>query len=228
LKHFAIQLEEAPEAERQVALADKILMTKHDLVDYQEYERALALVNALNPSAPRSLVNFGEANLDEILDIGLFDPNTGEASVEKWIGLEQDYSAPEPDDHREGHCEVCAKHASSGHHHRDVSSVSLREELPLEYEKFLSFLTKLTQLYGSNLYRVKGLINFQGSDRPVILQGVQHVFSPLAYADAWPRGVTETRLVVIGRGIEQEVLKDAFLACIASNEDMLANGFLMV
>jgi G3E family GTPase len=228
LKHLSLQLENAPEAERQIALADKILMTKRDLVSDEEYGKALSLVRALNPFASRSLVNFGAAKLEELLDVGLFDPNTAESSIEKWIAIDPACSNSEGHNHYEGHCETCAHIEPQAHHHLGVSSVSLREERPLEYEKLLSFLARLTQAYGSNLYRVKGLINFQGSDRPVIVQGVQNVFSPLTYADAWSRGVAETRLVVIGKGIQREVLSEAFHSCVAKAEDMLENGFVMV
>lgn len=228
LKHVSLQLENAPEAERQIALADKILLTKRDLVSDEEYEKALSLVRALNPFASPSLVNFGAAKLDELLDIGLFDPNTGESSVEKWIAIDPACSIPESHDHHEGHCETCAHLEPHAHHHLGVSSVSFREGRPLEYERLLSFLASLCQAYGSNLYRVKGLINFQGSDRPVIVQGVQNIFSPLTYADAWPRGVAETRLVVIGKGIQREALSEAFHSCVAKTEDMFENGFVMV
>lgn len=228
LKHVARQLDNAPEAERQIALADKILLTKRDLVSNTEYENALSLVSALNPFASRNLVSFGAAKVDELLDIGLFDPNTGESSVEKWIASDHQCEVSRNHGHHDGHCEVCAHADAHQHHHLGVSSVSFREERPLEYEKLLSFLTSLVETYGSNLYRVKGLINFQGSDRPVIVQGVQNIFSPLTYADAWPRGVAETRLVVIGKGIQRQALSEEFHGCVASNDDVIEHGVLMV
>ncbi|REE23176.1 G3E family GTPase [Paraburkholderia sp. BL27I4N3] len=228
MKHVSLQLRDAAEAERQIALADKIFMTKRDLVDDVEFERGLSLVAALNPFAPRRLLNFGEAAIDEILDIGLFDPNTGESSIEKWIGEDVVCANPDEHDHHEGHCETCAQHRPHTHHHVGVYSVSFREARPLEYEKFLSFLSQLTRTYDGSLYRVKGLINFHGTDRPVIVQGVQSVFSPLTYADGWPQGVAETRLVVIGKGLERERMSEAFRACVSTNDDAVYNGLVMV
>ncbi|MGF6958962.1 CobW family GTP-binding protein [Paraburkholderia youngii] len=229
LKHVEGQLENAPEAERQIALADKIIFNKRDLVDSDQYHSAVSLVQALNPIAAKTTVLFGDVPAAELLDLGLFDPSTQEQSVTDWIGMgseSEGTSESEP-------CTLCAsgKHHhchEEPHPHADVSSVSFREPDAVDHEKFLAFLTQLTQTYGTNLYRVKGLIKFSGANRPIILQGVQNVFSPLTYAEAWPRGLSETRLVVIGKHLERDGIIAGFRACIANNPDVVKHGVVMV
>ncbi|MGF6786908.1 CobW family GTP-binding protein [Paraburkholderia sp. 35.1] len=227
LRHVEDQLQNSPEAERQIALADKIIFNKRDLVDVEQYRSAVSLVEALNPIAAKKTVSFGDVAPVELLDLGLFDPSTRETSVTNWIGVDSDSYHASEEDHR-ALCGSGAHHHHDPHHHVDVSSVSFRESEAVDYERFLAFLTQLTQDYGGNLYRVKGLIKFPGADRPIILQGVQNIFSPLTYADAWPRGVHETRLVIIGKNLARESITTAFSACITSSADAVRHGIVMV
>jgi G3E family GTPase len=81
----------------------------------------------------------------------------------------------------------------------------------------LRMLAELVDHYGDNLYRIKGLIRFADQDRPVILQGVQRVFSPLAYAERWPSNIPATRLVVIGKGLDHTHIRMKFEMCIAAD-----------
>jgi G3E family GTPase len=229
LRHVESQLHNVPEAERQISLADKIIFNKRDLVDDEQCHAAATLVRALNPLALTTTVSFGDVAAAELLDLGLFDPSTREAAIASWIGIQNDYA------HGPGvkTCDLCVVEEhhhlhDHAHHHVDVSSVSFREREALDYEKFLAFLTQMTQTYGPNLYRIKGLIRFTGSDRPIILQGVQSVFSPLTYAEAWPRGVAETRLVVIGKALDRQGITAAFNECIACDADVVKHGVVMV
>lgn len=232
LRHVEDQLQSAPEAERQIALADKIIFNKRDLVNAEQCGSARALVEALNPIAAKMTVSYGDVAAAELLDLGLFDPSTREGSVSSWIGMDGDARHASED-----HCALCGSGEHDhdrdhdhhhGHAHVDVSSVSFREVTAVDYEKFLAFLTQLTSSYGANLYRVKGLIRFSGVDRPIILQGVQNVFSPLTYAEAWPRGVPETRLVIIGKKLEKENIAAGFNECVASSVDVVKHGVIMV
>ena len=214
LKHVAGQIEAQPEARKQIAIADKLIFNKRDLVSGDEAQASMVAVNALNPYAPRLETTHARLGLDQVLDLDLFDPKLKSAAVSSWIGL-----ADEPHDHEEGdhahHLEAGARHLP------DVSAVCLRERRPLAYHALLEFLWQLSEQYGPDLYRVKGLVQFEGVERPVILQGVQKVFSPPTYADAWPRGEVETRLVLIGKGLDREMIRAAFARCVGSEAGAL-------
>lgn len=197
LKHIRTQLAAAPEAKRQIALADKILFTKRDLTTEDEYHAARAAVAALNPIAPTALVAFGEIEPGRVLDLDLFDPKLKAEAIGDWIG-----------------------NATSDAHHPagapdDVSAICARDARAVDWERFLRFLWELSQRYGEDLYRVKAIARVSNVDRPVVFQGVQSVFSPPTYADRWPEGVPESRLVVIGRHLDREAVLAGFNECLA-------------
>ena len=94
----------------------------------------------------------------------------------------------------------------------------------MDWSLVLRFFVELTEQLGDDLYRVKGLVQFDNVDKPVILQGVQDTFSPPTYAETWPRGKPETRIVVIGKGLNREELETRFATCILKEPTVLDRG----
>lgn len=233
LKHVAFQVENSPEAEKQIAIADKIIFNKRDLVSDQEFEAATAKVKTLNAICPSMVTTNAALRPADLLDLGLFNPTQKESSIQAWLGLDpatphQEYHVHDHAAHGHGHshsdhdedaCPVCQTVAAS--HLEGISSVSLRESRPLAYEQVLKMFAELLDEYGDNLYRVKGIMRFADQDRPVILQGVQRVFSPLVYADNWPAGKPETRLILIGKGLRRALIQEKFSACLAVESRVL-------
>ena len=221
LKHIAGQVHSSPEAKKQVAIADKIIFNKRDLVSDPEFSVAVATVRHLNPLCPVAVTTGADIKARELLDLGLFNPANQESAIPAWLG--DDALGHAHHEHGQGHhhgnetydehCSVCA---IQGHQHlEDVTAVSLREDRPLAYERLIAALAQFVQTYGDDLYRVKGLVRFADQDRPVIVQGVQRVFSPFVFADSWPRGKAETRLVLIGKGLDSVWIRERFAACVA-------------
>ena len=201
LKHITSQLAATSEAGRQIALADRILFTKRDLVSEDEGRKARAVVTALNPIASTMDVSFGEIAASRVFDLDLFDPKMKGEAVGEWIGA----VATEAE-------------RSSTSRHDEVSAVCSRDPRAVDWERFLRFLWTLQQRCGENLFRVKALAHVANVDRPVIFQGVQSTFSPPTYADRWPDGTPESRLVVIGRGLDREAILAGFAECLAEGE----------
>ena len=115
--------------------------------------------------------------------------------------------------------------AHSDHAHTPgVGAVCLQAAEPLEWNALLRFLLELSEEKGEDLFRVKGMVHFQNVEKPVIIQGVQATFSPPTYAESWPRGEVETRIVVIGRGLDAAAMRARFLACVAKRETVLDRG----
>jgi G3E family GTPase len=209
-KHVAGQVAERPEAQKQIALADKIVLNKKDLVSEAELAAARRVVERLNPSCPKEITAHGELGLTQVVDLDLFDPQVKAEAIAQWLGLGSEH-ANEAHDHDHGHVN------DHGHSHvDDIDQVSYRSDAPMEYGRLMDCLWGLTRRYGENLYRLKGLMYFQHDDRPVIVQGVQTVFSPLTYAAKWPAGRPESRLVVIGKGLDRESIKKALKECEAT------------
>lgn len=234
VKHVEAQLADAPEAQRQLAMADKIVFNKRDLLSEQEYARAVSVVNAVNPLAPKESASYGKVDVRSLIDLNLFDPNTRETAIADWIGLHAPSGQGQVHHHQHGDGEHCAACESGVHHpapakHLDgITALSMRETQPLDYQKLMQFLEKLVSTHGSNLYRVKGLVQFTGISKPVILQGVQTVFSPLAYAEKWPDEIVETRLVIIGKHLDRTQVQAGFAQCVASDETVLDRSLGMI
>ncbi len=189
------QLVQFTEPVKQVALADRLVVTKSDLVGEKQLAALTARLRELNPKAPLKVALNGEVELSFLVDVGLRRANARLEEVERWLG------ADEEDEH--------------GHVHRHDATVQnfvLRFDRPMPWEAFTQCLEVLTALRGPDLLRVKGLVNVAGKAGPMVVQGVQHLFHPPLELTAWPSADRTTRLVFITRGIPRETVADLFKA----------------
>lgn len=205
-------LDEHPEAVKQAAVADRLVITKTDLIDGPDRSRARdALVqrlHALNPAAPMLDAAAGEATGERLLNCGLYDPAKKIPDVNRWLA-EEAYAAAEAERlHRHGH----------DHHHHDVNrhddrvrAFTLSSDEAISASVFELFIELLKSVHGPNLLRVKGIVKIEEEpDRPVVIHGVQHVFHPAAQLEAWPDADRRTRMVFIVRDIEPRVIRELF------------------
>ena len=210
LKHVTGQIARSPEAQKQIAIADKLIFNKRDLVDGEEFTDAVAAVERLNPFSVKEVTSHGALPVDRLLDLDLFEPKRRGDMVGAWIGAERPDAADRFHD----------EHV----HTPGVGAVCLQTEEPLEWNALLRFFLELTEEKGEDLFRVKGMVHFQNVEKPVIIQGVQATFSPPTYAEAWPRGEVATRIVVIGRDLDRASMEERFAACVAKRETTLDRG----
>ena len=218
LKHVGGQLEANDEARKQVAIADKLILNKRDLVDDTGFREAVTAVDGLNPYSVKEITTHSAIGLDRLLDLDLFEPKIRESSIGEWIGIVE---AAGQSGNGTGHDHDHDHHDHDHHDHHDhgnVSAVCIEEDHPLDYHRLMELMVELTEEYGADLYRVKGLCRFVGNDRPVILQGVQQVFSPPTYAQDWPGGKAQTRLVLIGRGLKGGDIERRLAACRSASD----------
>ena len=199
----AATLDAHVEAVKQVAVADRIVLTKTDLLDTPERRKAAtelrARLAALNPAAP--VIEAANASVAQLIDCGLYDAERKIPDVKRWLAEE----AYAPDNH---------------HHHHDVNrhddrirAFTLASEQAIPFAAFEMFLDLVRSMHGPNLLRVKGIVKLAESpDRPVVIHGVQHVFHPPATLAAWPDADHRTRLVFIVNDIEERAIKDLFNA----------------
>jgi G3E family GTPase len=204
-------LDAHPEAVKQVAVADRIVLTKFDLLEGKEGEDMLfaiiARVRKLAPSARMLTTHRGEATAERLFAMGLYDPASKSPDVQSWLSLE----AVERSE-RDGH--------SHGHHHHDVSrhddhirSYALTDDNAISPQALELFFELLTSYHGPNLLRMKGVIKLSDDpSRPVVIHGVQHVLHPPVRLNSWPDGVAKTRLVFIVRDIEKAAIEGLFKA----------------
>jgi G3E family GTPase len=189
----AATLDRQPEAVKQAAVADRIVLTKTDL---NTDEALVARLKALNPSAPVLPVSFGRVDPARLFDAGLYDPG----GVQRWLAAD-------------GHVH--------GHPHDDaIASFSLIREKPIRAVALTLFLEVLAEHCGADLLRLKGLLHIAESpERPAVIHGVQHVVHPPAWLERWPSADRRSRLVFIGRNLRQawvEALLEALDAEVAA------------
>ena len=197
-------LDAHPEAQRQAAVADRLIVTKRDL-DGAGTDALLARLAALNPVAS---LHGPEASPDDLLG-GLFGLDGKTADVSAWLG-----EAAREDRHDHGH--------HHGHHHHDVNrhdaairAFHLTHDAPVPRATFEMFLDLLRSAHGPKLLRLKGLVGLADDpDHPVVVHGVQHVIHAPLTLDAWPDADRRSRLVLIVRDLDPAFvtrLWDAFL-----------------
>ncbi len=198
------QIENFPEAEKQAALASRLLISKTDIADPAALDALRRRLRSLNPAAPVRDVVLGAVDCAEILGDTDFDPGEAARDPEDWLSA----LTGEAGDHRE-------------HGHRDgnrhaVRSFCLVREAPLPWEGVRAWLDSVTTLRGADLLRVKGIIAVEGEERPVVLHGVQHVFHPPRFLDAWPGDDRRSRIVCIARGIAESDMANALDAAVGN------------
>lgn len=187
------QLETMEEPVKQAALADRIVITKSDLAGEAVTSRLEARLRELNPQAPIRRALNGEIDLAFLIDVGLRNMKGKLEDIERWMG--------EPDEH--GH-----RHS----HDSKVKSFTLRYTEPLSWPLFSQTMEVLGALRGSDMLRVKGLVNVAGHKGPMVVQGVQHLFHPPVELEAWPSDDHSTRIVFITRNIPRETVANLFAA----------------
>ena len=220
-------LENHKECEKQAAVADRLVITKTDLINSPDPERSLgelqARLSALNPTA--IILNRLDAEFDysRLFDTSLFDPDTKALSVRSWLNAEES-----GDHHTHGHNhshDHDHNHPHPRHHHdvtrhgTDIRSFTLTFDEPVTIEAFASSLEALSLTQGSSILRVKGIVNtLDRPGMPLVIHGVQHVFHDPVWLDEWPDNDHQTKLVFITKGIERETLDMFFKAWISSSK----------
>jgi G3E family GTPase len=198
--HVREQLRQQEEARNQIALADRILLTKTDLVTAAEADAAEPAIRRFNAQALIRRVVDGDVTPDDVFGLG------PEKRLSNWL---------RPAEHEHHHDHDHAHH----HHHEGIASVVLRAERPIQGAALKLWLDSLLSLHGAEILRLKGIVRLEGAARPVVIQAVHHVLHrpvslpPQAEA-AW--GGTGSEIVVIQRGLPEDGLRASFAAALAA------------
>lgn len=171
-------------ASKQAAVADRLVLTKRDLVA-AEPAALIAHLRRLNPAAPLVVAVQGAIDPSLVLDCGLYDPTGKALDVARWLAAEA---------HGHGH--------GAHDHDQEITSFAVTRERPVRAVALALFLEALAEHAGAGLLRMKGIVNIAESpDRPAVIHGVQHVFHPPAWLDRWPSADRRSRIVFIASGI---------------------------
>jgi G3E family GTPase len=205
----AATLEQHAEAVKQVAVSDRLILTKTDLAPQHPdgLDRRLA---ALNPSAIRHSASFGNIDPAHLFDWAPAGSPAAEArTMQAWLGAETPGARP------------LSAHQQHDHDSRIACFAVVRDK-PLRAVTLTLLLEALADHCGGDLLRLKGIVNIAESvERPAVIHGVQHVFHPPAWLDRWPSEDRRTRLVLIVRDIPQAWV-EALLAAIEAEVEEIA------
>jgi G3E family GTPase len=205
-RHAMGQLDTRSEAQRQVGFADRLFITKTDLVEAPMPAILRERLYQMNPRAPQSVVAFGDVALDAVFDVGGFN-------------LSADLAFDPPPCDAQDHSAAC-EHSHGLRHHRhhchddDVKSFVFRSERPFHGDRFGQFMNAIVKSHGPALMRYKGVLHVAGHDRKIILQGVHQLMSHDAGLP-WPgNAVRETRLVFIGTRLPSQLMTRSLELCL--------------
>jgi G3E family GTPase len=191
-KWLADRLKDAPEAKNQIAFADVIILNKTDLVSPGELDEVEAHIRAINPYAKLHRAQNCAVPLDEVLGRNAFD-------LDRIIELEPDFL-------EEGH---------HHHHDEDMQSISVRVGGAVDPEKFMPWISNLTQMKGPNILRCKGIVAFPNEPKRFVFQGVHMILDGDLQRDWKPGENRESKVVFIGRDLDEQAIREGFLACAA-------------
>jgi G3E family GTPase len=210
-KHLLQRLEDAPEAEDQIAFADVILLNKTDLVTPAELAKVERRIKAINPHATVHKTERCSIAIDKVLDRGAFD-------LDRILGLDPDFLEGDGHDHHDhdhDHHDHDHHHHDHDHEHDDaVKSVALVSGT-LDPEKFFPWVQEVTQKQGPDILRLKGILSFDKDDERYVLQGI-HMLLEGNHQRAWKaEEARKSKLVFIGRNLDEEKLRAGFEATAA-------------
>src|SRR5579872_6812679 len=190
----ALHLDRQPESVKQAAVADRIVLTKTDLATPRAVNALRRRLQALNPSAP--VVESANAAPDPapMLAQDTYDPASKSAEVQAWFATQR------AADHHHHH-----RHRHDVNRHDDaITSFCLTFAAPLDWTAFGIWLSMLLHHHGTDVLRVKGLLNTGDGAPPVVVHGVQHLVHPPVHLDAWPDGDHRSRIIFIVRGLKRQ------------------------
>jgi G3E family GTPase len=203
----ADQLGTHEESLRQAAVADRLVITKTDMIQSDQAETLTVALSRLNPTARIFDVNSSHFDANALLTAGVTDAATKLAEVRHWL------ASTEPDDaHGKSHHSHGDHVHLGGNHSVDIQSFSLRVEEEIDWTAFGIWLTLLLHRHGTKILRVKGLLRVPDATGPIVLHGVQHVIHPPVHLDEWPDDDHASRLVFIVQGIDPALLRRSLMA----------------
>jgi G3E family GTPase len=188
-KWLSDRLKDAPEAKNQIAFADVILLNKTDLVSSEQLDAVEAQIRAINPYARLHRTQNCAIPIPEVLDRKAFD-------LDRILDLEPSFL-------EDGH---------HHHHDEDMQSVSARVEGEVNPDKFMPWISDLTQREGPNILRCKGIVAFPDEPRRFVFQGVHMILDGDLQGDWKPTDKRESRVVFIGRDLDPDAIRVGFEA----------------
>ena len=208
-KWLAARLRDAPEAKNQIAFADVIILNKIDLVTAAELAEVEARIRAINPYARLHKATKCDVSISEVLERRAFD-------LDRILDIEPEFLHVDDHDHHEhGHNHGHHHHGLKHFHDEEMQSVSARLDGDLDPNKFMPWINQLTQEQGPKILRCKGIVSLKDDPKRFVFQGVHMMLDGEPQRDWKPGEKRESKVVFIGRDLDEDEIRSGFLACAA-------------
>ncbi|GCL39719.1 cobalamin synthesis protein P47K [Sphaerospermopsis reniformis] len=181
---------EADEAQEQIAFADVILLNKTDLVTPEILEELEKRIRSMNAMAKIYRTRNSELSMDALLGVNAFD-------LERALEIDPNFLGEDAHEHDES-----------------VYSIALVESGAIDGEKLNAWMSELLSTKGTDIFRMKGILNIAGEDNRFVFQGVHMIFDGKADRPWKENETRKNELVFIGRNLDEAKLKQDFMACI--------------
>jgi G3E family GTPase len=193
----AHNIETYVESARQVAVADRIVISKSDLADRDALDGLKALLTRMNPAAEAIVLDEAADPADTLLLDTIHDLGARPAEVARWVAAETSHGPHHP-------------HVHDVNQHGNIRAFVIEADEAVTWPRFALWLSMLIHKHGRNILRLKGLIHIEGVETPVVVHGVQHLIHKPLHLTDWPDGIRRTRIVVIGEGLDRELMQRSF------------------
>ena len=217
-RHAMAQLDEHEEAQRQVGFADRLLISKTDLVDAGQVAALTARLQRMNPRAPVSHVDFGKAPIAEVLDIRGFNLNDKLELDPAFLSADEAHEHAHDDggEHAHVHTEAC-DHSNDHHnsvHADDIGAFVFKSARPFDPARLDEFLGSLVQVFGPRMLRYKGVLLMEGAERKVVFQGVHQIMGSDVGAKWGENEERGSKMVFIGKNLPKDVFIRGLEQCL--------------
>jgi G3E family GTPase len=208
-------LEHHREAVKQVAVADRLLVTKKSLAAGNDFSMLLEKLALINPLAKIEDGDAPDWKVHDLLENGLYDTASKSLDVARWLGEEDAHGHHHHDDHSCGpHC--THDHHDHGHHRHDsaIQSFSIIHDQPISPMAIDMFVDILRSAHAEKILRMKAVVQLSDEpSRPLVLHGVQNIFHRPERLSKWPDGAEQkTRMVLITKDMPEAFVRDLFAA----------------
>ena len=194
------QLDEYEQARQQVGYADRLLISKTDLVSAEDVELLINRLRRINPHASIHTVDFGRIPVAEVLDLRGFN-----------LSSKLDVDADGHDhhhDHDHPHDHACSSDCGCSRHLDDIGSFVFHSKKPFDPDKLNDFFDRMITLFGPQMLRYKGVLYMKGADRKVVFQGVQQLMGT-DVVEKWDENhPPESKLVFIGKNLPRTIFME--------------------
>ncbi len=197
----AANLGQYPECQKQVAVADRLVITKLDIADAAKTPALYAQLAQVNPSAPCLALDAVQLDARHLLGVDAFDMASKSDEVAQWLQAtrQRNYLS----------LGSTAAQGANANVHRDIVAFALDLPEAVDWTVFSVWLSLLLHAHGAQILRVKGLLNVEGADAPVVVHGVQQLVHPPSHLERWPTDDHASRLVFIVRGLEPQRIQES-------------------